>query len=102
MTKYIILFLLVFSIGSAWTAHEEIQKNATLTAQNKILTEAQNRAIERQKSDRQVLVARQAKIASQARKLAEAQQALSGALQRNESWRDTQVPEEVQNALQSP
>lgn len=102
MTKYIILFLLVFSIGSAWTAYEEIEKNVTLASQNRILTEAQNRAIERQKSDRQVLVARQAKIASQARKLAEAQKALSEALQRNESWRDTQVPEEVRNALQSP
>lgn len=75
------------------------QEIAELKQSNKVLTEAADRAAERLKSDRKVLVARQAKIASQTRKLAEQEQALSEAIQRNKSWSDTDVPPDVQKAL---
>ena len=66
---------------------------------NKSLTEALVRAAERQKLDRQVLVARQQKLASTARQFAESEAALSEALQRNKAWSDTDVPTEVQEGL---
>lgn len=77
--------------GRAALAHQE-----TVT---KALTEALVRAQEREKYDRKVLVARQAKSASQARKSAQAQQALTEVLQRNLSWSDTHVPDDIQNRL---
>jgi len=77
-------------------------KNSVLSTENKTLTAAVERAVEREKQDRKVLVARQAQIASQARKLAQAQRSLSEALQANKSWSDTDVPPDVQNALGGP
>ena len=76
-----------------------VAKNADLTHQVNVLTEAQERALARAKADRATLVARQAKIASQTAKLAQAQQALSEALQDEKAWSDTDVPTAVQNAL---
>lgn len=79
-----------------WVA---VTKNADLTHQVNVLTEAQEQALARAKADRATLVARQAKIASQTAKLAQAQQALSEALQDEKAWSDTDVPTAVQNAL---
>lgn len=76
-----------------------VAKNAALTHQVNTLTEAQERALARARADRATLVARQAKIASQTAKLAQAQQALSEALQDEKAWSDTDVPTAVQNAL---
>lgn len=95
-------------------SYGQYERNKALGAQNKSLTEAVERAAEREKQDRKVLVARQAEIASQARKLKQANAALSealnsetavyldshGVLQRNKSWSDTDVPSDVQKALQ--
>jgi predicted TPR repeat methyltransferase len=72
---------------------------AALSDRHKTLAEAHNRALERAAQDRKVLVARQAKIASQSAKLQHAQQALSEALQHEKAWSDTDVPTAVQNAL---
>lgn len=102
MTKYVIAALLTLTGLLGWGLYAQIGANSVLAARNKTLTEAQNRAVEREKLDRKVLVARQAKIASQARELAQAQEVLSEALQRNNDWRDTNVPDEVQNALHGP
>ena len=76
-----------------------VAKNADLTHQVNVLTEAQEQALARAKADRATLVARQAKIASQTAKLRQAQQGLSEALQREKAWSDTDVPTAVQNAL---
>lgn len=102
MTKYLIAALLAVSGLLGWGLYYQIQQNAVLVVERDGATEALERAVERQKQDRQVLVAREAKIASQARKLAQAQQSLSEALQRNKDWSDTDVPDDVQKALGGP
>ena len=56
-------------------------------------------AAKQRKLDAQVLVARQAEIASEGRKLAQARQALSAALQRNKGWSGADVPTDVIEAL---
>jgi hypothetical protein len=87
---------------SIWGLFYQHGNNSVLSASNKSLTEALEQAAEQSKIDRKVLVARQAQIALQARKLAEAQQGVVEALQRNKSWSDTDVPPDVQNALGGP
>lgn len=100
LTVIAVLIALLALLG--WQLDVAKADKAALTEQNKTLMEAHNRAVEREKLDRKVLVARQAKIASQALKLSEAQQALSEALQRNKEWNDADVPDEVQKALGGP
>lgn len=94
------LLVVVIVLGSyarsAWV------EGQYLKTENRALIDEQKRAVEREDRDRKVLVARQAKIASQARKLAQAQQSLSEALQRNKDWSDTDVPDDVQKALGGP
>ena len=97
LTVIAVLIALLALLG--WQLDATEAKRATLAAQNKALTEASERAVEREKSDRKVLVARQAQIASKRRELKKAQEALSEALQRNNEWSNTHVPDEVQNAL---
>lgn len=102
MTK--LLFTLVLALSAmclalGWAVDHQYSQAKALRAENQTLTEAANRAQEAAKRDRRISVARQAKIASQARKLAQAQEALSEALQRNKAWSDTDVPDEVQKAL---
>ena len=75
------------------------QEIAELKQTHNRLTEAAERAQARLKSDRKVLVARQAKIAAQALKLKKAEQALSEALAANPAWADTPVPTNIQDAL---
>lgn len=95
-----ILFSLILALTYfVYSGAEQIGK---LKEVNKVLLEAQNRAIQREQADRKVLVARQVKIASQARKLAQANTALSEALKSNKAWSDTDVPDEVQKALAGP
>jgi hypothetical protein len=85
-----------------WVLSTRIDELAVLKVQNKSLTEASERAAERAKSDRKVLVARQASIAASARKLAQENQGLQNALRSNKTWSDTDVPTDVQNALGGP
>ena len=100
--RYVTLVLAALVLALGGTTYGLWQRQAALADQNKTLTEAVERAVEREKRDRKVLVARQAEIASQARKLAQAQRTLSEALQANKSWSDTDVPPDVQNALSGP
>ena len=103
MTKvYLTLIgiLIAALLGLGWFGKTQYDSARDLRTANKTLVDAAEQAQRRAKADRKVLVARQAEIASQRRKLAEAQQALSEALQRNKSWSDTDVPTDVQKALQ--
>jgi hypothetical protein len=98
----IITVLLALLGATGWLLKSQYTTNATLRVENTVLVEAADRAAEASKRDRQVLVARQAEIASTTRKLAQAQRNLAEALQRNNSWSDTHVPDEVQKALRGP
>lgn len=95
----ILVLLLSLSLWGLFYLHSE---KAVLEDTNKILVEGAKRASEREQETRKVLIARQAQIALQARKLVEAQQGASEALQRNKSWSDANVPTDVQNALSGP
>jgi hypothetical protein len=102
MTKlylYLVIGLASLLLGVGLTAKSLHATNAVLASQNASLTEAVNRAAVRLKKDRAALLARENKIASQGRKLAQAQEALSEALQRNKTWSDTDVPTDVQEAI---
>ena len=101
LLRLTLILTLLFGI-SVWGLFYLHGEKAVLEESNKILTEASKRAQEREAASRQLLVARQAKIAAQTRKLAEAQQGLSEALRANKSWSDTDVPTDVQKALQAP
>lgn len=85
--------------GGGYLYKGAVERESALRTQLNALTEAQKQAEKRRKSDRKVLVATQAKIASQGRKLALTESALSEALQRNKSWSDTDVPDDIQKAL---
>lgn len=74
----------------------QLAQQITLTEQAR---KASIQAQERLKSERKVLVAREAKIASQARKFTQAQEALKTALQAEKEWNDTEVPTAVREAL---
>ena len=95
-----LLGYLVYSGGQEIAELKQTQDS--LKEANNRLSEAAERAQARLKYDRQVLVARQAKIAAQARKLAEQEMALQNALESNKTWSDTDVPPEVQSALSGP
>lgn len=90
-----VVLLLVF--GSLW--QHEVKSGAAQREQLSTAEKALSRAAEQRKRDAATLVARQAVIASQGRKLAEAQQGLSQALQGEKAWSDTSVPESVRSAL---
>ena len=75
---------------------------AAQTARTERSDKALKRAQERFKSERQVLVARQAQNASEARKFDMAQEALQTALQAEKEWNDTEVPPAVREALLGP
>ena len=95
--------LLAVLAAALWVQTERLHTAdaafAALSDRHKTLAEAHNRALERAVEDRKVLVAREAKIASQARELRLARQGLKTALQASPEWAATQVPTEVQNAL---
>ena len=106
-TLTLVLSALVLAL--AGLGYGQYHKNSVLSTENQRLAEtakaaeeASKRAVERELEYRRILGTRQKEIASQARKLAQAQQALSEALQRNKTWSDTDVPTDVQNALSGP
>lgn len=99
----IVAFVLIGLFGAlGYGLYEAGGRIAELKEQNNVLTNGAKRAQEQANLDRKVLVIRQAQIASQARKLTQAQYALVEALQRNKSWSDTDVPIEVQKLLSGP
>lgn len=97
--KYLVPILGLALALCGYGYYQEIRSSSAKDARIQSLTEAADRASKRAKFDRQALVAREAENAVQTRKLAQAQQALSEALQRNSDWSDTDVPPDVQNAL---
>lgn len=99
-TLTLVLSALVLAL--AGLGYGQYHKNSVLSTENQRLAEASKRAVERELEYRRILGTRQKEIASQARKLAQAQQALSEALQRNKTWSGTDVPTDVQNALRGP
>lgn len=94
-----VAILLAALLSVSWVAKTEYDAAAYLKTENKALMDEQKRAIQREDRDRKVLVARQAKIALQTRKLAQTEQALSEALTKNQDWALQPVPNEVQEAL---
>ena len=103
-TLTLVLSALVLALTGL--GYGQYHKNSVLSTENQRLAEtakaaeeASKRAVERELEYRRILGTRQKETASQARKLAQAQQALSEALQRNNDWSNTNVPIEVQKAL---
>lgn len=92
-----VLFSLILAL--TYFVYSGAEQTGKLKEANKVLVEAQNRAIQREQADRKVLVARQVKIAAQARKLAQANTALSEALIAQPAWASQSIPNEVQEAL---
>lgn len=105
MTKYWLIYIVALTLmclgafGLLHRAHVEIQD---VRAERDMAVEARNRAVERMKLDGEVLVARQAQIASQARKLKDVQNRLSAALERNKAWSDADVPPDIIGGLAGP
>jgi hypothetical protein len=102
MTNWLASLTLILALllaGAGLSIKSQYDSIRDLRIENKSLTEVVNRAIERSKQDRKVLVARENKIALQAQNLAVTQRALSEALQANKAWSDTYVPDDVQKAL---
>ena len=99
---YFIGVLLCLALGLGWVAKHQYDTAAYLRTENKAFSEALERAARREDRDRKVLVARQAQVASTARKLVQVEQALSEALQRNSDWSNTNVPQDVQDSLGGP
>lgn len=98
----ITLVLASLVLALSGIGYGQYEKNKALSARNKSLAEAVDRAAERDLEYRRILGARSKEIASQARKLKQAEGALSEAIQANKSWSDTDVPTDVQNALGGP
>lgn len=92
--------LIAALLGLGWFGKTQYDSARGLQTENKALVDAAEQAQRRAKADRKVLVARQAEIASKQRELAEAHEALHNSLQRNKAWSDTDVPTDVQKALQ--
>ena len=82
-----------------WRVSVLADQKAALVAAQETLLEAQERAVASLKRAQRALGSREAENRVQARKLADAQSALSAALQSENEWSDTHVPPEVQNAL---
>ena len=94
--------LIVVALGlgiQSWRLEALRADNAAVLAERDRLTEAHNRAVAGLKRARATLRTREAEIASQARKLAEAQEGVQKALQDEIEWSDTDVPPAVQKAL---
>lgn len=112
MTKPLLTLILVLSgllALTGWQAKVQYSKASALRTEITTISQARddavkalNQAVEREKSDRQLLVARQAQIASQARKLKDVQNRLSAALERNKAWSDADVPPDIIGGLAGP
>lgn len=102
MTKYLTLAiagLLLALSGLGLLYRAEVRKSAESEQRFTIAVQALSRVEEQRKQDSRTLAARQAAIAAQGRKLAQAQEGLQKALQANSVWSDTEVPTDVQQAL---
>lgn len=102
MLKYLvgaiaILLLALTGVGLLYRA--AAVKAAESEQRFTIAAAALGRVEAQRKLDANTLAARQVTIAAQARKLAQAQEGLSQALQANPVWSDTEVPTAVQEAL---
>lgn len=97
----VLAVLLALALGLGWWGKHQYDTASRLRIENSALVEAADRAVKAAKRDRQVLVARQAEIAVQARKLALAQASLAEALKSNRAWADQPVPTDIQKALQN-
>ena len=91
--------LLALFLVLGYLVYSGASEKAVLQTANKALTEASNRAAESAKSDRALLVSRQKEIAAQTRVLAQTRSALEKALQRNQAWSNTNVPDDVKSVL---
>lgn len=94
-TLFLLLTLAVMGFVLKGEVEQKAKVNAALTTALAGLAQAETQ----RKLDVQVLAARQAENATQARKLADAQGALSEALQRNKVWSEASVPDDIQKAL---
>lgn len=102
----IILTLILAVCGVTYLYKQEVAASASLTSHNAALVaqieslgKAAIRAQERRIHEGEVLVAREVKIVVQTRKTAVQTRVAETALQRNIEWSDTDVPQDVQNAL---
>jgi hypothetical protein len=77
----------------------EVRSGAATRAELQSATKALQGVAKQRKQDLATVAAWQRENASTGRKLAEAQQALSQALQGEKAWSDTEVPTTVQQAL---
>ena len=100
--KYLILSLVLALAATGWGLWAQVHRNGELSVKLEGTEKALSGLIEQREKDRRVLVARAQKIAQNGRDLAKAQEALSQALQANNDWSNTNVPTEVQRALQGP
>lgn len=98
LAAYALAVSLALAVGGV-VLRGEMKRNGALATQNKSLSEAVSRAAEQRKRDAKVLGAWQAKNASTARQLEQAQQGLSQARQANPGWSEAVVPDAVQKAL---
>lgn len=102
MTKYLLAIIaaLMLTLGAGgFLLQRQIKVAAALTAERDVLRQAAARAVARSKADRAVLVARQASVASEGRKSAQAQESLSKAVQGEKPWAEAVVPDSVQRAI---
>ena len=103
MNRILVIGALLLALaGMGYLVYHQTGRVAELQASVTSLTEASNRAAESAKFDRALLVARQKEIASQTRVLAQTRSALEKALQRNQAWSNTNVPDDVKSALREP
>ena len=100
MNRILVIGALLLSlVGMGYLVYHQTGRVAELQASVTSLTEVSNRAAESAKFDRALLVARQKEIASQTRVLAQTRSALETALQRNQAWSNTNVPDDVKSVL---
>lgn len=102
MTKYLWAVILLMGLGLITLGlfyRSEVKSAAIDRANLTTATEALNRAAVQRKKDLATVAARDKANAVAARKLDEALQGLSQALQAESVWSNTSVPTEVQKAL---
>ena len=94
--------LVAVVLGLSGLSYGLYERQSLLARDNKTLTDAVKRAVERETEYRRILGTRAKENASQRLKLQAAETALQNALRTNKSWSDTDVPPDVQNALSGP
>lgn len=104
IARWVVVTLAFAGLGYLYSnqltaTHALSAQNTALVAQIESLGKVAIRAQERRIHEGEVLVAREVKIVVQARKTAVQTRVAETALQRNIEWSDTDVPQDVQNAL---